>query len=97
MTLRVALVTSSLASSLLLPGCIDYLPPSATEPISGKRITGHDADFIVPGKTTRAEVIRNLGGGYSESPLVTALAYPWESSAGNVFWVIVGGNARGRR
>lgn len=61
-----------IAASLLLPGCIGYLPPSSSEPISGMRITGRDADFIVPGKTTRAEVIRNLGNGYSESPLVTA-------------------------
>lgn len=77
----------------LLPGCIGYLPPTSLEPISGKRITGHDASFITPGKTTRTEVTRTLGSGYSESPLVKALAYPWEAPAGNAFWVIAGGNA----
>ena len=74
---------------MLLGGCVGYIPPLSNKPYSGKRLGGRDADFIAIGRTTRAEVIKKLGTGYRDSIRVNAIAYPWESPAGEWFIFIV--------
>jgi hypothetical protein len=82
------MVWIAVAAAVLFSGCIGYVPPLSREPISGREITARDAGFIVPRKTTRAEVVRTLGRGYRESPLIPSMAYPWELPAGTGFWFI---------
>jgi hypothetical protein len=68
-------------------GCIGYVPSVSQTPVSGKVIARRDAGLIVPGQTTRAEVIKTLGPQYRESIRGAAMAYPWEMRAGFVFAV----------
>ena len=87
MKLRTFLSISVATASLLLTGCIGYVPTFAKQPVSGKQITERDADFIAPGRTTRAEVIRKLGTQHCrESPRIAAMGYGWEMPGGYVFW-----------
>jgi hypothetical protein len=74
------------AACLSLTGCVGYVPPLSQKPVSGKVISRREAAVIVPGRTTRAEVIRMLGPGYRESLRGAALAYPWEMPAGFMFY-----------
>lgn len=69
---------------LCFASCVGVVavPPLSNKPISGKAVPHHDARFIEPGKTTKAEVIRNLGSGYRDSIRVPAIAYPWEMPGG---------------
>jgi hypothetical protein len=72
-----------------LTGCVGWVPPLSNEPINGKTLTARDVEFIVPGKTTRAEVVRKLGKGYCESPRIAAMAYPWQLPGGTGFWCVI--------
>ena len=78
------------ATSLLLGGCVGYMPPLSNKPHSGKSFAGRDVDFITIGKTTRAEVVKKLGTGYRDSIRVNAIAYPCEVSGGSWFMIPVG-------
>lgn len=88
MKLPIHLPAIACAAGILLTGCVGYVPSFSKQPVSGKRVPREDADFIVPGKTTRAEVIRKLGAGYRESERYSALGYGWEMPAGFAFWII---------
>ena len=81
------ILTAITTASLLLTGCVGYVPSFSNKPISGRQITRHDADFIVPGTTTRAAVIRILGTRYRESQRIAAMGYGWEMPAGSTFWL----------
>ncbi len=87
------------AASLLLGGCVGYMPPLSNKPYSGKSLGGRDADFITIGRTTRAEVVKKLGTDYRDSIRVQAIAYPWELPGGYWFIFVVsqmgGGAASG--
>lgn len=72
-----------------LTGCVGWVPPLSNEPVNGKALTARDVAFIVPGKTTRAEVVRTLGAGYCESPRIAAMAYPWQMPGGTGFWCFI--------
>jgi hypothetical protein len=72
-----------------LTGCVGWVPPLSNKPESGKPLTARDVAFIVPGKTTRAEVVRTLGAGYCESPRIAAMAYPWQLPGGTGFWFLI--------
>jgi hypothetical protein len=85
MKLRALLALSAVAASVLLSGCLGFLPAVSDEPISGRKITRVEANFIMPGSTTRAEVVQKLGKAYSEFPRVPAIAYSWESPSGTGF------------
>lgn len=86
MKLRTFLSISVATASILLSGCIGYVPSFSKEPVSGKQITKSDADFIVPGRTTRAEVIRKLGTQHCrESLRIAAMGYGWEMPRGHWF------------
>jgi hypothetical protein len=88
MILRAILLIPVATLSLLLTGCVAYIPPLSTKPIRGKAITRRDAEFIRTGTTTRAEVIGILGTEYRDSPRIAALAYSWERPGGHVIWQI---------
>ena len=72
-----------------LTGCVGWVPPLSNKPVNGRPLTARDVAFIVPGKTTRAEVVRTLGAGYCESPRIAAMAYPWQMPGGTGFWCII--------
>jgi hypothetical protein len=78
--------TTVVAASLMLAGCVGLVPSFSNKPLSGKQIAPHDANFIVPGRTTRAEVIRVLGPGYRESERAAALGYGWEMPVGQYYY-----------
>ena len=87
MKLRDFLAISVATASILLSGCIGYVPSFSKVPVGGKQITKSDAEFIVPGTTTRAEVIHRLGTQHCrESLRVAAMGYGWEMPGGYGFW-----------
>ena len=89
LTPRVLVPIAALVGSVLFTSCVGYVPPLDRTPIGGHQIGQGDAGFIVPGKTTRAEVVKALGSGYRESSVVPAMAYPWELPAGTTFWFLM--------
>lgn len=87
--MKSTLLLISLISSLL-NGCIGFMPvpPNSNTPSMGARITGDQVKFVVPGCTTRDEVVARLGGRFRESPHTPVLAYSWEQPAwGSCWWV----------
>jgi hypothetical protein len=72
-----------LAATLLLNGCIGVLPipPNSETPAMYSPITSDQTKFIVPGRTTREEVIAYFGDAYRESPREPVMAYSWEKPA----------------
>jgi len=86
MNLRTFFPISVATASMLLTGCIGYVPSFSKQPVSGKQITERDADFIVPKRTTRAEVIRKLGKQHCRKSLsIAAMGYGWEMPGGYGF------------
>jgi hypothetical protein len=89
MKLRAFHSISVAIAGILLTGCVGYVPTFSKVPVGGKPISKSDADFIVPGRTTRAEVIQKLGKQHCrESLLIPAMGYGWEMPAGYGFWFI---------
>ena len=75
---------------MLLTGCVGIVFPVPSDGRTyGKVITREQAGFIVPGKTTREEVIARLGDQFRASPRLPALAYSWEKPATGWAWGIV--------
>jgi hypothetical protein len=80
----------------LLTGCVGVLPvpPSASQPSHNQPITRAQVRFIVPGQTTRAEVVSRLGDHFRDSPRMPVLAYAWEKPAvGWTWWIFLIGPA----
>ena len=78
----------------LLTGCVAVVPvpPSHHQPTYGKVITREMVCFIVPGRTTRGEVVAHLGDHYRDSPRLPVLAYAWEKPAcGLMWWIVLAG------
>jgi hypothetical protein len=77
-----------LAVSLLvvLTGCVAVVPVPSSDKIHGKIITSKEVKFIVPGQTTRAEVMARLGDQFRDSPRLPVLAYAWEKPAVGIMW-----------
>jgi hypothetical protein len=65
--------------SVAISGCaiVPILPSGQTY---GKVITRQQVEFIVPGQTTRTEMISHLGDQFRDSPRMPVLAYAWEKS-----------------
>jgi hypothetical protein len=85
--------SAGLAISLLvlLTGCVGIVLPVPSDGNTyGKVITREQVSFIVPGKTTREEVIARLGDQFRASPRLPALAYSWEKPAIGWTWGIAG-------
>ena len=93
--------SAGLAISLLvlLTGCVGIVLPVPSDGNTyGKVITREQASFIVPGKTTKEEVIARLGDQFRASPHLPALAYSWERPAIGWVWgfCVMEGGAGGR-
>jgi len=65
--------------SVLLTGCV-LVPAPADGNTYGKVITRDQVEFIIPGQTTRAEVIEKLGGQFRDSLRLPVMAYAWQKS-----------------
>src|SRR3974390_787710 len=81
----------SLAATALLNGCLGSVPvpPNSATPTTGNAITRDQINFIVPGRTTREEVVAKLGGDFRESPRMPVMAYSWEKPAwGWAWWLL---------
>lgn len=92
--MKTALAINLLFLTVLLTGCVGVLPvpPARREPAHGKVITRADVKFIVPGQTTRDEVIARLGDQFRDSPRLPVLAYAWEKPAcGLMWWIVLAG------
>lgn len=73
----------------LLTGCIAVFPVPSSEKTHGKIITPKEVKFVVPGQTTREEVVARLGEQFRDSPRLPVLAYSWEKPAADLVWVVV--------
>lgn len=74
--------------ALLFTGCaIVPIPLPSKDSAHGKAISANDVRFIVPGQTTRAEVVARLGDQFRDSPRLPVLAYSWEKPAIGIGWV----------
>jgi hypothetical protein len=93
----------SVVVSQLLNGCVGVLPvpPDSNTPAVGTPVTSDQVKFIVPGRTTRDEVVAKLGERFRESCHTPVLAYSWERPAWGYCWwvwfftpdgVVTGGN-----
>ncbi len=87
--MKTAFVIMLLLLPVLLTGCVGVMPAPSNEQAYGKVITRNEVRFIVPGQTTRAEVIARLGGQFRDSPRLPVLAYSWEKPAAGLVWWIV--------
>jgi hypothetical protein len=78
----------SLVATVLLNGCIGIIPvpPDANTPAMGSPVTSDQTKFIVPGQTTREEIIAHLGDHFRESPREPVIAYSWEKPAWGWAW-----------
>src|ERR1035437_3123740 len=80
--------------AVLLTGCVGVMPvpPSCNQPACGKVITPEQVKFIVPGQTTRAEVMARLGDHFRDSPRLPVPACSWEKPAvGWTGWILLAG------
>jgi hypothetical protein len=80
---------------VFLTGCAGVipLPPPRHQPVYGKVISPAEVKFIVPGQTTRTEVIAGLGDQFRDLPRQPVLAYSWEKPAIRwVWWIFIVGN-----
>jgi hypothetical protein len=78
----------SLVATVLLNGCIGIMPvpPNSETPAMGNSITRDQVKFIVPGQTTRQEVVAKLGDQFRESPRMPVMAYSWEKPTWGWCW-----------
>ena len=77
-----------LASGALSTACVPFycgevhcvpVPSFAPKKIEqGRELTAAQTAFIVPGLTTRTEVVARLGDDFRDSPRLRALAYAWQ-------------------
>jgi hypothetical protein len=74
--------------AVLLTGCggLIPIPPVSHQIEYGRAITAGQIKFIVPGRTTQAEVVARLGCDFRDSPRVSALAYSWQYNGTKVAW-----------
>jgi hypothetical protein len=77
-----------LAAMGLVTGCVGLIPvPSfSNHPEVGRVIQAREAAFIVPGQTTRAQVVERLGADFRASRRMPVMAYSWELPGGTALW-----------
>jgi hypothetical protein len=77
-----------LAVTGLVTGCVGLIPvPSFSgEAPVGRVIQAQEAAFIVPGQTTRAQVVEQLGADFRPSPRLPVIAYSWDLPGGTALW-----------
>ena len=86
----------ALLITVLLNGCVPFgigmgtvvpVPRLSKKKIEqGREITAREVTFVVPGRTSRAEVIARLGNDFRDSPRVAALAYSWQYNGAQIYW-----------
>ncbi len=81
---RVGIVTLVL---LLSSGCIMIPIPSREQVVTGQHITSPVVDSIVPGLTTRTDLLERLGKPYTTLDKPHVLVYPWTMAGGGLLWV----------
>lgn len=92
-----AFTTLWLLSAVLLTGCVPFgvgvggavpVPSLSNKKIEqGREITEPEILFVVPGRTTRTEVVARLGDDFRDSPRVSALVYSWQYEGGfKIIW-----------
>jgi hypothetical protein len=77
-----------LAAAGLVTGCVGLIPVpsfSGQTPV-GRVIQAREAAFIVPGQTTRAQVVEQLGADFRPSPRLPVIAYSWDLPGGTALW-----------
>jgi hypothetical protein len=68
-------------------GAVVPVPPLSKKKFEqGREITAREIQFVVPGRTTRVEVITRLGNDFRDSPRVAALAYSWQYNGPQIYW-----------
>jgi len=77
--MKTAFTIFCLLPAVLLMGCV-LVPVPSDGQAYGKVITREQVRFIVPGQTTRAEVVAKLGDQFRDSLRLPVLAYAWEKS-----------------
>lgn len=96
--MKTATTIASLLAVLLVNGCVGVMPvPHNSNTLAvGHAVTREKVKFIVPGQTTRAEVVAKLGLNFRESPRMPVIAYSWERpAAGFVWWLVFVGPYNG--
>jgi hypothetical protein len=90
MSRRASAFWFGLLSACLLTqaGCAGLvaIPPLTNKPETGRAISPQDAKFIVPGQTTRTQVVARLGNDCHNAPRTSALSYSWEVPGGKTIW-----------
>ena len=87
--MKTAVAILCMLSAALLTGCVGIVFPVPSDGTThGKVMTREQVSFIVPGKTTREDVIARLGDQFRSSPRLPALAYSWEKPATGWGWGI---------
>ena len=82
------LALALLAAMGLVTGCVGFIPvpASSSQVVVGRVIQAREAAFIVPGQTTRADVVERLGADFRASPRMPVMAYSWELPGGTALW-----------
>ena len=79
--MKTAFVITLLWLIVTLTGCVGVLPVPSDGQTYGKVMTPGEVSFILPGQTSRAEVIARLCEQFRDSPRLPVLAYSWETPA----------------
>jgi hypothetical protein len=93
MQLKIRPLTILFFSVLLLllnPGCLIIPQGHKNIELSGKRIEEEKLNFVVPGKTTKAEFIEKVGQPYLMMDDFGVMAYYWKMLAAYMPWLLVG-------
>ena len=74
-------------TTLILTGCVGAVPIPVTSHVDyGHRLKSAQTGFIQPGRTTRDEVIAELGTNFATFPRTSSIAYTWEMRGGGGLW-----------
>lgn len=78
-------------TTLALTGCVGVIPlPTTSKVLHGQKLADTQTSFIQPGRTTRAQLIAELGTNYITFPRCSSIAYTWElQGGGGVWWTVI--------
>ncbi len=76
---------------LLSSGCVVIPVPSQEKTVVSQQFTSPVVDSIVPGLTTRTDLLERLGKPYTTLDKPHILVYPWTTEGGGLFWVVAAG------
>ena len=75
-------------NAALLTGCVGIVPvpPRSSEVLEGRKLVRSDVRFIVPGVTTRIDVLRHLGSASRICHRPPAITYFWKTPGWRAYW-----------